>query len=57
MVGGSVTESGRLILVADLADVALARRFVSSVGSTWDPDIVHYGDREFVGRRVTLGQT
>ncbi|WP_433522136.1 hypothetical protein ACQPZ2_33865 [Nocardia pseudovaccinii] len=49
LVGGSVTESGSLILVADLADFTLTQRFVTSIGGTWNPDTVHYGDREFVG--------
>lgn len=49
LVGGSITESGTLILVADIADIALTQRFVTTVGGTWNPDTIEYGDREFVG--------
>ncbi|MEV0298706.1 hypothetical protein [Nocardia sp. NPDC050710] len=48
LVGGSVTESNTLVLVAALADLDLARRFVTDLGADW-PGVVRYGDREFVG--------
>ncbi|MFQ6397694.1 hypothetical protein ACLMAJ_30150 [Nocardia sp. KC 131] len=49
LVGGSVSEAGTLILVADLADLALTQQFVVALGGTWVPDTIQYGDREFVG--------
>ncbi|WP_280490897.1 hypothetical protein [Nocardia asiatica] len=49
LVGGSVTDSGTLVLVADIADVEPTRRFVEGIGGEWDAGTVHYGDREFVG--------
>ncbi|WP_433725561.1 hypothetical protein ACQP0C_30715 [Nocardia sp. CA-129566] len=49
LVGGSVTESGTLVLVADIADIDLTQRFVTALGGTWDAASIHYGDREFVG--------
>ncbi|KAA8884387.1 hypothetical protein F3087_34840 [Nocardia colli] len=48
LVGGSVTEAGTLILVADVADMVLAQHFVAGLGGTWDAAGVQYGDREFV---------
>lgn len=49
LVGGSITESGTLILVADIADIALTQRFVTTIGGSWNADTIEYGDREFVG--------
>ncbi|MEV6280333.1 hypothetical protein [Nocardia sp. NPDC051832] len=48
LVGGSVTEGDTLILVAEPADLEVARDFVAGLGASW-PDVVRYGDREFVG--------
>ncbi|MFI0450049.1 hypothetical protein [Actinomadura sp. 6N118] len=47
--GGSVTLRGHLILVAELADLAIARRFVTAIGGDWSQATVRYGDSEFVG--------
>ena len=47
--GGSVTMDGTLVLVAEVADLELARRFVGEVGGDWGAAEVRYGDREFVG--------
>ncbi|MFD0362712.1 hypothetical protein ACFQZZ_14810 [Nocardia sp. GCM10030253] len=49
LVGGSVTEAGALILVADRTDLALTQQFVTSIGGAWNADAIQYGDREFVG--------
>ncbi|MEV6102204.1 hypothetical protein [Nocardia sp. NPDC051981] len=46
--GGSVTESGDLVLVADRADQDLVRNFVTGLGGAWNDGQVRYGDREFV---------
>ncbi|WP_328940773.1 hypothetical protein OG259_03205 [Streptomyces sp. NBC_00250] len=46
--GGSVTLDGRLVLVAPIADLPLARKFTVSLGADWDEAEVRYGDREFV---------
>ncbi|MEV6246098.1 hypothetical protein AB0M38_07825 [Streptomyces sp. NPDC051742] len=46
--GGSVTLDGRLVLVAPLADLPLARRFTVALGADWEEAQVRYGDREFV---------
>ncbi|MFF1358480.1 hypothetical protein [Streptomyces sp. NPDC058297] len=46
--GGSVTVDGRLILIAPLADLPLAREFAAKLGVDWDTAQVRYGDREFV---------
>lgn len=46
--GGSVTLDGRLILIAPVADLPLARRFTAALGADWDEAQVRYGDREFV---------
>ncbi|MGW6392913.1 hypothetical protein ACWFR1_20915 [Streptomyces sp. NPDC055103] len=46
--GGSVTLEGRLILVAPVADLPLARRFTATLGADWNEAEVRYGDREFV---------
>ncbi|QVI20274.1 hypothetical protein KHQ06_29370 [Nocardia tengchongensis] len=48
--GGSFTESGDLILVADRTDETLIRNFVTDLGGTWDASQFRYGDREFVGQ-------
>ncbi|MER6215463.1 hypothetical protein ACWC5F_20680 [Streptomyces sp. NPDC001272] len=47
--GGSVTVGGRLILIAPLADLPLARRFTAGLGVDWSTAEVRYGDEEFVG--------
>lgn len=47
--GGSVTIGGRLILVAERADLDLVREFVAELGADWDSGTMRYGDREFVG--------
>ncbi|MTE17146.1 hypothetical protein GLP40_30965 [Nocardia sp. CT2-14] len=46
--GGSVTESGNLILVADRADMSLVQDFVIGLGGEWSDSQLRYGDREFV---------
>ncbi|MFE6860334.1 hypothetical protein [Nocardia sp. NPDC057668] len=46
--GGSLTEDGTLILVADRADLDVARTFVESMGAHWDSNSVRYGDRQLV---------
>ncbi|GGX74850.1 hypothetical protein [Streptomyces hiroshimensis] len=46
--GGSVTRDGRLILVAPLADLPLARKFTKALGVDWKTAEVRYGDEEFV---------
>ncbi|MEC3918298.1 hypothetical protein VMT40_27130 [Nocardia sp. CDC160] len=46
--GGSITQSGDLILVADRADMDLVRTFVTSLGGSWNANSIAYGDREFV---------
>ncbi|MFE9401280.1 hypothetical protein ACFYNY_05845 [Streptomyces sp. NPDC006530] len=46
--GGSVTLDGRLILVAPLGDLPLARKFTQSLGVDWRKAEVRYGDEEFV---------
>ncbi|HEV7936145.1 MAG TPA: hypothetical protein VGP70_27995 [Actinomadura sp.] len=46
--GGSVTLDDRLILVADVADLSLVRRFVTTLGSDWRSAGLQYGDWEFV---------
>ncbi|RVU19007.1 hypothetical protein EOT10_31300 [Streptomyces antnestii] len=46
--GGSVTADGRLVLIAPLADLPLAREFTAKLGVDWGTAQVHYGDREFV---------
>ncbi|MEV6950337.1 hypothetical protein [Streptomyces sp. NPDC051183] len=47
--GGSVTVGGRLILIAPLADLPLARKFTESLGVDWSKAEIRYGDEEFVG--------
>ncbi|MFG2712956.1 hypothetical protein ACGFX2_20720 [Streptomyces goshikiensis] len=46
--GGSVTLGGRLILIAPLADLPLARDFTRKLGVDWKAATVRYGDEEFV---------
>ncbi|MBX7468817.1 hypothetical protein K1Y80_22445 [Streptomyces sp. MAG02] len=46
--GGSVTLDGRLVLIAPLADLPLARKFTASLGVDWNKTQVRYGDEEFV---------
>jgi RTX calcium-binding nonapeptide repeat (4 copies) len=46
--GGSVTLDGRLLLVADLADLELARTFAESIGGDLRKSVTRYGEREFV---------
>ncbi|MCC2278241.1 hypothetical protein LKL35_22870 [Streptomyces sp. ET3-23] len=46
--GGSVTLGERLILVAPLKDLALARAFVTKLGADWAKARVRYGAEEFV---------
>ncbi|WP_328307737.1 hypothetical protein OG432_03930 [Streptomyces sp. NBC_00442] len=46
--GGSVTLDGRLVLVAPLKDLPLARTFTRSLGVDWSRAQVRYGDEEFV---------
>lgn len=46
--GGSVTEDGTLILVADRADLGAVQSFVKGLGAQWDPSAVRYGDRQYV---------
>ncbi|WP_328411042.1 hypothetical protein [Nocardia sp. NBC_00403] len=48
LVGGSITDRGTLILVADLTDLTLTQQFVTGIGGTWTSDSLRYGDREFV---------
>ncbi|HEX2413794.1 MAG TPA: hypothetical protein VHJ37_01130 [Thermoleophilaceae bacterium] len=47
--GGSVTQDGRLLLVADLANADLARDFAATIGGDVDRAIARPGDIEFVG--------
>ncbi|WP_433672662.1 hypothetical protein ACQP06_14335 [Nocardia sp. CA-136227] len=46
--GGSFTDSGALILVADRADADLIRDFIAALGGGWNAGELRYGDREFV---------
>lgn len=47
--GGSVTQDHRLILVAELADLELAKRFAARIGGDLAGADLDYGDSEFVG--------
>ena len=47
--GGSVTQDGRLRLVADLANADLARTFAADIGGELGRAITRPGDIEFVG--------
>ncbi|WP_405977191.1 hypothetical protein [Streptomyces sp. NBC_00158] len=46
--GGSVALDGRLILIAPVADLPLARKFTAGLGVDWNSAEVRYGDEEFV---------
>ncbi|MFE9369286.1 hypothetical protein ACFYM2_05835 [Streptomyces sp. NPDC006711] len=46
--GGSVTLDGRLILVAPVADLPVAKKLTQALGVDWDTAQVRYGDEEFV---------
>lgn len=46
--GGSVTLDGRLVLIAPLTDLALARKFTKDLGVDWNTVEMRYGDEEFV---------
>ncbi|MFI1629921.1 hypothetical protein ACH4YO_38255 [Streptomyces noursei] len=46
--GGSVTTGGRLVLIAPLDDLPLARKFVTGLGVDWATARVRYGAEEFV---------
>jgi hypothetical protein len=48
LVGGSVTEAGRLVLVTTVRDLALARRFAAHLAHGRETE--RYGDEEFVAR-------
>ena len=47
--GGSVTQDGRLLLVADLGNAELAREFAEKIGGDTDRAVARPGDIEFVG--------
>ena len=47
--GGSITQDHRLLLVAELADLKLAKRFAARIGGDLAGADLHYGDSEFVG--------
>jgi hypothetical protein len=47
--GGSVTQDEELILVAELADLELARRFAAALGGNLPAADIDHGDSEFVG--------
>jgi hypothetical protein len=49
LLGGSVTEGHTLILVADIADLGLARQLSVAAGGQAHAVTVQYGRREFVG--------
>jgi hypothetical protein len=46
--GGSVTQDGRLLLVADLANADLARTFAAKIGADLGRAITRPGDKELV---------
>jgi Ca2+-binding RTX toxin-like protein len=46
--GGSVTQDGHLLLVAELADAQLARDFAAKIGGDLDRAQTRYGESEFV---------
>ncbi|MFD6195125.1 hypothetical protein ACFWE3_00320 [Mycobacteriaceae bacterium NPDC060252] len=48
LAGGSVTEDGWLILIADIKDVDTARGLVEAAGGRWQDATIRYGKREFV---------
>ena len=47
--GGSVSQDGELILVAELADVEVAKRFAAALGGNLPAADIDHGDSEFVG--------
>jgi hypothetical protein len=47
--GGSVTQDDELILVAELADIELAKRFAATLGGHLPAADIDHGDSEFVG--------
>lgn len=47
--GGSVTQDEKLILVAELADVEVAKRFAAALGGNLGAADIDHGDSEFVG--------
>jgi hypothetical protein len=49
LMGGSVTLSGRLVLIASKRDLRLAKRFARKIGGNMDDATVRRGRREFVG--------
>jgi hypothetical protein len=49
LLGGSVTLDHRLILIASLGDLRLAKRFARAIGGRVDDATVRRGHREFVG--------
>jgi hypothetical protein len=53
--GGSVTLDGRLVLVAPLSDLDLARKFAVSLGVDWNRAELRYGDEEFVSAPEPAG--
>ena len=48
LAGGSVTEQGTLILVAERADLPLVQRFIGELGGDWQAARTSYGTRQFV---------
>jgi hypothetical protein len=46
--GGSVTQDGHLLLVAELADAQVARDFAAKIGGDLDRAQTRYGESEFV---------
>jgi hypothetical protein len=48
LLGGSVTEGHTLILVADIADLELARQLAVAAGGQTQAVTVQHGRREFV---------
>ncbi|MFI9743392.1 hypothetical protein [Streptomyces sp. NPDC052494] len=46
--GASATLDGRLILVAPVAELPLARKFTTDLGADWNEAQLRYGEREFV---------
>jgi hypothetical protein len=47
--GGSVTQDHRLLLVAELADLRIAKRFAARIGGDVAGADLDYGNSEFVG--------
>jgi hypothetical protein len=44
-----VTVDGRLVLIAALEDLELAKRFAGSIGGDVSAATIRFGQREFVG--------